>query len=137
MGDGDHDPRYLGYFESFSRRRFFEAHEVLETLWQPERQGPNGAFYKGLIQLAGAFVHWQKNRPGPAVSLFELAQANPRKYPATHEGLNVTGVLTAINKWLRQLMAAAPGACPPVPTRTPELRLGTPTHARDRRNGVD
>ena len=136
MGDGDHDPRYLGYFECFNRRRFFEAHEVLENLWLPQRQGPNGAFYKGLIQLAGAFVHWQKNRPRPAVALFELAQANLRKYPPTHEGLNVTDVLTAINEWLRQLMAAAPGACPPVPTRTPELRLGTPAHARGRRNGA-
>jgi len=137
MDDQGYDPRYLGYFECFSRRRFFEAHEVLETLWLPQRQGPNGAFYKGLIQLAGAFVHWQKHRPGPAVALFELAQANLRKYPAIHEGLNVTGVLTAINEWLRQLVAAAPGACPPVPTGTPELRLGTPAHPRDRRNAAD
>jgi predicted metal-dependent hydrolase len=98
MGDGDHDPRYLGYFECFGRGRFFEAHEVLETLWLPQRQGPNGAFYTGLIQLAGAFVHWEKHRLGPAVALFELAQANLRKYPGTHEGLYVTGVLTEINE---------------------------------------
>ena len=115
MRDKDYDPRYLGYFESFGRRRFFEAHEVLEPLWLPQRQGPNGAFYKGLIQLAGAFVHWQKNRPGPAVALFELARTNLRKYPAPHEGLNVKGVLAMIEDGLRQLTAAAPGACPPVP----------------------
>ena len=133
----DYDPHYLSYFECFNQQRFFEAHEVLEVLWLTQRDGPNGPFYKGLIQLAGAFVHWQKNRPGPAAALFESTQVNLRKYPGTHEGLNVTSVLTAINEWLRQLMAAAPGACPPVPTRTPEVRLGTPAHARVRRNGTD
>ena len=113
--DENYHPRYLGFLESFGRGRFFEAHEVLEALWLPQRQGPNGPFYKGLIQLAGAFVHWQKNRPGPAVALFGLARANLRKYPATHQGLNVERVLAMIEDGLRQLAAAAPGACPPVP----------------------
>ena len=48
---------YLGYFECFNRQLFFEAHEVLEELWLAQRDGPKGAFYKGLIQLAGAFVY--------------------------------------------------------------------------------
>ena len=74
MSDQDYDPRYLKYFECFNQQRFFEAHDVLEALWLPQRQGPNGSFYKGLIQLAGAFVHWQKQRPGPAVALFKLAR---------------------------------------------------------------
>src|ERR1035441_10730308 len=89
----NYDPGYLSYFECFNRQRFFEAHEVLEALWLPQRQGPNGLFYKGLIQLAGAFVHWQKNRPGPAEALLGLARANLRKYPAIHQGLNVAGRL--------------------------------------------
>ena len=50
------DARYLGYFECFNRQLFYEAHDVLEDLWLPDRSGPNGNFYKGLIQLAGAFV---------------------------------------------------------------------------------
>src|SRR5208283_3335130 len=103
MGNRDYDRRYLGYFDCFNRQRFFEAHEVLEALWLPQRQGLNGAFYKGLIQLAGAFVHLQKNRPGPAAVLFGLAQANLRKYPATHEGLAVNDVLAVIEEWLRRL----------------------------------
>ena len=99
------DPRYLGFFGCFNRQRYFEAHEVLEALWLPQRQAPNGAFYKGLIQLAGAFVHWQRNRPGPAAALFGLARANLRGYPATHEGLDVEGVLALIEEWLQQLKA--------------------------------
>ena len=77
----DYDPHYLSYFECFNQQRFFEAHEVLEVLWLTQRDGPNGPFYKGLIQLAGAFVHWQKNRPGPAVALFKLAQTYLQQIP--------------------------------------------------------
>ena len=119
----DYDPHYLSYFECFNRQRFFEAHEALEALWLPQRQGPNGSFYKGLIQLAGAFVHLQKNRPGPAVALFKLAQANLRNYPATHEGLEVSAALAIIEECLRQLESASPTANPLAPASAPHLRL--------------
>ena len=70
------DPHYAGYFELFNRGKFFEAHDVLEHLWLPDRHGANGSFYKGLIQLAGAFVHLQRNRLRPAAALFKLARTN-------------------------------------------------------------
>src|SRR5690349_2527392 len=81
------DAHYLAYFECFNQQLFYEAHEVLETLWLPNRKAPDGAFYKGLIQLAGAFVHLQKNRPAPAGSLFKLAKDNLAKYGANYQGL--------------------------------------------------
>jgi predicted metal-dependent hydrolase len=134
MSGEDHDPRYLSYFECFNRQRFFEAHEVLEALWLPQRQGPNGSFYKGLIQLAGAFVHWQKHRPGPAAALFELARTNLKKYPATHEGLNVKAVLVMTDEWLRQMKAADPRINPPASAGAPQPRLEGPGHARNGRD---
>ena len=67
---------YLAYFDCFNHQLFYEAHDVLEALWLPVRRESDGAFYKGLIQLAGAFVHVQKNRPGPAMALLRLARAN-------------------------------------------------------------
>ena len=70
---GKYDAHYLGYFECFNRGLFYESHDVLEELWLGERTGPNGAFYKGLIQFAGAFVHLQKGRLRPAAALFKLA----------------------------------------------------------------
>ena len=95
----DLDARYLAYFDCFNRQLFFEAHDVLEELWLLDRHGADGAFFKGLIQLAGAFVHWQKNRPQPAVALFKLAKANLALYPATHQRLDVARVLALINDW--------------------------------------
>jgi len=101
------DPYYLGYIECFNQQLYFEAHEVLEQLWLPQRSGPDGAFYKGLIQLAGAFVHLQKNRVGPAASLLQLAQGNLKRYPDTHHCLELTTVLAMIEQWREKLESKA------------------------------
>src|SRR5258706_8230905 len=101
--DGNLDPHYSGFFQLFNRQKFYEAHDVLENLWLPDRHGANGNFYKGLIQLAGAFVHLQKNRLRPSAALFKLAKANLEKYPHVHEQLDVAAVLELIANWLRQL----------------------------------
>jgi hypothetical protein len=42
--------------EQFNSGRYFECHETLEELWQEER-GNVRDLYKGLIQVAAAFVH--------------------------------------------------------------------------------
>jgi len=97
------NPHYLGFFECFNRQLFYEAHEVLEHLWLKDKHGPNGAFYKGLIQLAGAFVHVQKGRAQPAASLFKLTLTNLEKYPPIHEHLNVETACKLARKWLQTL----------------------------------
>ena len=76
---------------------------MLEDLWLKDRHGADGNFYKGLIQLAGAFVHLQKNRLRPAAALFQLALGNLEKYPARHEHLNLTVARPLIQKWLGRL----------------------------------
>jgi len=97
------DPHYLGYFECFNQQLFYEAHDVLEELWLGQRGQANDLFYKGLIQLAGAFVHLQKNRLRPSAALFKLARTNISKYPATHENLDVSHTLQLIEVWLNKL----------------------------------
>jgi len=98
---------YLGFFDCFNDQLFYEAHEVLEEIWLVDRLGPNGDFFKGLIQLAGAFVHLQKERLRPAAALFNLARANLSKYPTTHERLDVAAVLKLIEAWLGWLEGEA------------------------------
>jgi hypothetical protein len=97
-GDGM-SPYYTGFFERFNRGEYYEAHDVLEQLWLADRHGPNGAFYKGLIQLAGAFVHLQKGRLRPSSALFKLANANLAQYSGAHESLEISTVLVLIAKW--------------------------------------
>jgi predicted metal-dependent hydrolase len=125
---GKLDPHYLGYFELFNQGQFYEAHDVLEKLWLPSRGGPNGAFYKGLIQLAGAFVHLQKHtswrpRLGPAMALLKLARANLERYPAVHEYLEISRVLALIATWLVRLESDTFSASPLGPEKLPRLQL--------------
>ena len=119
----DLDGHYLGYFDCFNRQEFYEAHEVLEQLWLADRQGPNGAFYKGLIQLAGAFVHLQKQRLRPAGALFKLARDNLTRYPAVHEQLEVRKVAELIDLWIGRLDAGGYVINPLRDDNLPQLAL--------------
>ena len=98
------DACYQGYFRCFNAREYYEAHDVLEHLWLEDGPGgPNYAFYKGLIQVAGAFVHLRKQfehpshakhgrRLAPAARLFEMARANLAPYEPRHLLLDVAAV---------------------------------------------
>jgi predicted metal-dependent hydrolase len=117
------DPHYVGYFDCFNRGLFYEAHDVLEQLWLKDRHGPNGSFYKGLIQLAGAFVHLQKNRLRPAAALFKLADANLKKYSPHHEQLNLRELRELIARWLAELEASGFNANPLTAVNHPKIVL--------------
>lgn len=108
----DLDAHYLGYFQCFNQQLFFEAHEVLEELWLSERGNSKDLFYKGLIQLAGAFVHLQKNRLPPAAALLRLAKANLARYPSSYERLEVAHVEKMILEWLDRIQATPTGTNP-------------------------
>ena len=119
------DAHYLGYFDCFNRQLFYEAHDVLEDLWLPDRHGVNGDFYKGLIQLTGAFVHLQKNRLRPSAALFKLARTNLGKYPGIHERLDLVAVLGLIADWLQRLEQNEFMVNPLTAQTVPELKLQT------------
>jgi predicted metal-dependent hydrolase len=119
------DPHYLGYFQCFNKQLFYEAHEVLEHLWFKDKYGPNGAFYKGLIQLAGAFVHLQRDRRRPAAALLKLTLANLEKYPHFHEHLNLDATRQLAQKWLEDLEQTRFGVNPLTNQTAPELKLET------------
>ncbi len=82
---------------------YYEAHDVLEHLWL-DTTGADHYFYKGLIQLAGGFVHLRKNfeHPGhpkhtarlaPGARLFRLAAKNIGAAPSPlHHGLRTVDV---------------------------------------------
>ncbi|MBX3744960.1 MAG: DUF309 domain-containing protein [Verrucomicrobiae bacterium] len=99
------DPHYAGWFACFNRGEYYEAHDVLEALWLRERGGADDGFYKGLIQLAGAFVHLQKGRLRPAEALFRLADGNLARYGARHRRLDIHAVRGWIALW-REALAA-------------------------------
>lgn len=123
---GDWDAHYLGYFECFNRTLYFEAHDVLEELWLADRDGPNYAFHKGLIQLAGSFVHLQKNRLKPAVALLDLAATNLGKYPDQHEGISLVELRRLIVTWRAAVLEGKWAVNPLTKKAAPKLSLPAP-----------
>ncbi len=117
------EAHYLGYFDCFNRQLFYEAHDVLEDLWLPDRHGENGNFYKGLIQLAGAFVHLQKDRLRPAAALFKLALTNLEKYPGEHKQLDLRKVQLLAQNWLSELERGRFNRNPLTAAHVPLLKL--------------
>ncbi len=110
----DIHPCYSGYFTCFNRGEYYEAHDVLEHLWLQDRHGPDGHFYKGLIQLAGGFVHLRKQflrphhpkdgrRLAPAARLFDLAAANLAPFAPHHRQIDVARILSLAESTARQL----------------------------------
>jgi predicted metal-dependent hydrolase len=125
--EGNLDPHYSGYFQLFNEQKFYEAHDVLEHIWLADKHGANGSFYKGLIQLAGAFVHLQKNRLRPSAALFKLARTNLEKYPREHERLDLEAVLALAEKWLGVLEQNDFHVNPLTPGNAQKIRLKSET----------
>jgi hypothetical protein len=128
-----HDPCYEGYFICFNEQNYYEAHDVLEHLWLKDR-GPTHQFFKGLIQLAGAFVHLQKQyrRPDhptdgqrlrPAWRLFKLARTNLEPYLPVFLDLDVREVIDLCSKNMLSLEGANFQSNPWDPVAAPTLAL--------------
>ncbi|MBI4024294.1 MAG: DUF309 domain-containing protein [Verrucomicrobia bacterium] len=124
----DFDPCYTGYFEQFNRRMYFEAHETLEASWRQSR-GARHLFYKGLIQLAGAFVHLQKSRLHPASRLFRRALIHLDPYQPEMEGLDVSALMRRIREWLAEVEGSDFTRNPFDPEHPPRLELHPSSHS--------
>ena len=113
------DVRYAAYFHYFNRGDYYEAHDVLESLWlEGGREAKSAAFYQGLIQLAGGFVHLRKHhenpthrvhgkRLSPAARLLRLAEKNIGPYGEEWEGLEIGPVLQLAGETIRKLEEAS------------------------------
>jgi predicted metal-dependent hydrolase len=129
------DVRYAAYFHHFNREDYYEAHDVLESLWLEEgRQAQGAAFYQGLIQLAGAFVHMRKHfeHPGhrvhqqrlaPAYRLLGLAEKNLAGYGEEWEGIRLE-VISELAKEIKSVLSSGEFQTNPwSPKQGPRLEL--------------
>lgn len=133
-GDGvSFDPCYVGWFTCFNEGRYYEAHDVLEHLWLRTRDG-NHAFFKGLIQFAGAFVHLRKQferplhpkdrtRLRPAARLFQLAADNLAPYGPLHLRLDVGAVCASCETLIAAIEASGFARNPWNPGSAPRIEL--------------
>lgn len=113
-GGAEWHPCYAGWFRCFNAGDYYEAHDVLEQLWL-RTDGADSGFFKGLIQLAGAFVHLKKQharpthakdgkRLAPAARLFALALGNLEPREPHHMGLDVAAVCRLAREWRDEIV---------------------------------
>jgi len=114
---------YAGFFHCFNAQLYYEAHDVLEEIWLPVRGTPESKFYKGLIQMAGGFVHLQKQRLGPAGRLFALALANFELYPARHDGIDLDAIRDLCRKHRQAIVDSGETINPWTSGTAPQLAL--------------
>ncbi len=114
---------YAGFFYCFNAQLYYEAHDVLEEIWLPVRKTPESKFYKGLIQMAGGFVHLQKQRLGSAGRLFGLALANFEPYPARHDGIDLDDVRDLCRKHQQAIVDSGETLNPWTSGTAPQLAL--------------
>lgn len=105
--------------ELFNQRRFFDCHEVLEAIWLEELEAEK-PFYQGLIQVAAGFHQLlEKRNPKGALSLVSAGAEKLRRYPPDHGGLDLAGLLAALDPWLAHLTGHGPTDDPPLPLVRP------------------
>ncbi|MDR5682582.1 MAG: DUF309 domain-containing protein [Armatimonadota bacterium] len=90
---------------------FFSCHEYFEGVWR-QMQGPDRAFYHGLIQVGAAFYHHEKGNRHGAVTLLRRAVDKLTPYASGCLGLDVAGLIRALRPWEDRFARGEPSPYP-------------------------
>ena len=94
--------------DEFNSALFYECHERFEEIWQLESGGVRD-LYKGLIQIAAAFVHLQRGKFIGAERLLRTALGYLAPYRAEGAmGFDVDAIRAAAEDMYARLQAAGP-----------------------------
>ncbi|MDN4595362.1 DUF309 domain-containing protein [Polycladomyces subterraneus] len=94
-------PLYLAFFSHYHAEEYWEAHEVLEELWQTQRHND---FYHGLIQVAAVMHQLKRGKIRGARKLARSAIGYLSPFAPEKAGVNVSRVLA----WLQQCLSTLP-----------------------------
>src|SRR4029077_2012036 len=86
--------------ELFNSGRYWDAHEVWEHEWMPDRKGPEAGFYKGLIQVAAGCLHYMRRNRRGAVNKWRSGAEYLRPYLPGHRGINLAPLVAAVDGYL-------------------------------------
>ena len=82
----------------FNREEFFEAHEVVEDLWN-DTEGPSKEFLKGFIQAAVALEHHRRGNRRGFLSVLETAERYLRRADPGSGGLDVPALVRDLEEF--------------------------------------
>ncbi|WP_028778136.1 DUF309 domain-containing protein [Shimazuella kribbensis] len=93
-------PLYIQFFHYYHQGEYWEAHEVLEELWQQDRSND---FYHGLIQIAAIMHQLDRGKVRGARKLSKSAIGYLTPYAPKHEGVQVGNILNWLKFCLQKL----------------------------------
>lgn len=84
----------------FNAERFWECHEVLEGMWR-RADGEEKSFLQGMILVAAAHVHGQKDEPQIAVGILRRALPKLLWSSGYYYGINVNAVRLTVGRAIK------------------------------------
>jgi len=75
----------------FNEERYWESHEALEYAWR-RAEGPEKEVLQGIILVAAALVHLQKNESGVALGVMARARDKLSAYHGERFGVSIDGL---------------------------------------------
>jgi ribosomal protein S18 acetylase RimI-like enzyme len=78
------------------RGEFFEAHEAFEVVWRRAEAGERD-FYQGLVHTVVAWLQAERRNEVGCRRQLEKARGRLTPYAPSHEGLDVSGLLTTLD----------------------------------------
>jgi uncharacterized protein len=102
--NAEHHKTFRRGLEEFNTERFFEAHEVWEEVWLASAE-PEKRFLQGIIQIAAAFHHYQRDNLLGTRSLLEAGLGRLRDFPADQGGISLDLLCVAAGEWATALRA--------------------------------
>ena len=89
--------------ELFNRGRYWDAHEVWEHEWMPDRKGQESGFYKGLIQVAAGCLHYTRRNRRGAINKWRSGADYLRPYLPEHRGITLTPLVRSVDGYLEAM----------------------------------
>ncbi|SEM69445.1 DUF309 domain-containing protein [Lihuaxuella thermophila] len=112
-------PLYVEFFKCYHREEYWEAHEVLEELWQTQREND---FYHGLIQIAAIMHQLKRGKVRGARKLADSAFRYLTPFAPSKDGVAVDEVLA----WLKKCLELLPEGIEKMdPGKVEQLGIGT------------
>jgi hypothetical protein len=81
-------PKAIEGMKLFNEKRFFEAHEELETAWRAEQDEVRD-LYRGILQVAVFYLHVTRGNYAGALKVYERSRKWLGMFPAVHFGIQV------------------------------------------------
>ena len=91
--------KFLQGIKLFNQKKYFECHDVLESLWKELPENHNDKkFYQGIIQLAVALYLISQKRYKGSEKMYKRAELNLSNYSKLKYGVDLNSLLNDVKK---------------------------------------